>query len=388
MSVSYGIKSVLMMRWQSIGETSFGTNLDQNDARIAEGIGEKRKRVPCITQICGGETFCLALNDANQLIGWGSAFYGELGPEKATTEECHVICVRPHVLFPSFSLEWERIACGWHHAIAISKGCMYAWGSNAFDQIGRVSNSNSNSQLPNCIISPMRIAFSINVINVSAGFGHSLLLDQHHRLWTWGRNSNGELGLGQSFRDIKSVQSPQLVKATEEEPLHLIATGYAHSAAISLTGQLYTFGWGLYHQLGHGNSQDLHELTRIQAFDGIRDDQAVPIRITSVACGTWHTAVCTSSGDLYTWGWNENGQLGHLGKASKISPCVVSSQDAAIQTLLENVKDVVCGNRHTTALCEGGKVFHWGLQASSDEIDAHVIASGHSNSYILHINKD
>ncbi|CCI43295.1 unnamed protein product [Albugo candida] len=383
------------MRWRSIGQTSFGTDLNEDKSKSLEGTGSKRKRhsgiqISFITQICGGETFCIAMNDTNQLIGWGSAFYGELGAEdgiqgSTMNEEYQVICAKPHVLFPSSLLRWQRVACGWHHS-----GFLYAWGSNTYGQVGPFPpDPKSNSKLPNCVFTPNLVALPVAVIQVSAGFGHSMLLDQSHRLWTWGRNWYGELGLGEAFRDIKSVQTPQLVERTESQPIQLIAAGYAHSAAISLEfGQLYTFGWGLYHQLGHGTTENRHELTRIEAFDGIFDHQGSPLRIKTVACGMWHTAACTSSGDLYTWGWNQDGQLGHEAKASKLSPCVVSSQNPATQESLENVKDVVCGGRHTTALCKDGQVFHWGLQPSSNVKGVRAIASGHSNAYILPINKN
>lgn len=126
-----------MMRWRSIGQTSFGTDLNEDKSKSLEGTGSKRKRhsgiqISFITQICGGETFCIAMNDTNQLIGWGSAFYGELGAEdgiqgSTMNEEYQVICAKPHVLFPSSLLRWQRVACGWHHVLAvIDKGIFTA----------------------------------------------------------------------------------------------------------------------------------------------------------------------------------------------------------------------------------------------------------------------
>ena len=59
------------------------------------------------------------------------------------------------------------------------------------------------------------------------------------QVFSWGKNSHGQLGLGKEF---PSQASPQRVRSLEGIPLAQVAAGGAHSFALSLSGT--SFGWG------------------------------------------------------------------------------------------------------------------------------------------------
>lgn len=98
-------------------------------------------------------------------------------------------------------------------------------------------------------------------------------------------------------------------------------------------------------QLGLGTLEDHSDPIQIEALAGIN--------IVAIACGTWHCAVISKEGDLYTWGWNQNGQLGlpvHSAEKNKgvsvmASPHVVDFPDSNA-----NATKVACGKRHTIVL--------------------------------------
>uniref|UniRef100_A0A8C6HDX1 Uncharacterized protein n=1 Tax=Mus spicilegus TaxID=10103 RepID=A0A8C6HDX1_MUSSI len=79
----------------------------------------------------------------------------------------------------------------------------------------------------------------IKIIQVSCGHYHSLALSEGGHVFSWGRNSEGQLGLGKNSR---SQAIPQKVKSLEGIPLAQVAAGGTHSFALSLTGT--SFGWG------------------------------------------------------------------------------------------------------------------------------------------------
>lgn len=56
-------------------------------------------------------------------------------------------------------------------------------------------------------------------------------------------------------------------------------------------------------QLGHRDLESVQEFAR-------QVDSLAGLRVTLVAAGNWHSAAVTECGDLYTWGWNQSGQLG------------------------------------------------------------------------------
>lgn len=80
-----------------------------------------------------------------------------------------------------------------------------------------------------------------------------------------------------------------------------MACGHDHTLALTDKG-VYSYGYGGNGRLGHGSEMDEKRPRLIEALQGKE--------ITSVSCGGCHSAVLTSKGELYTWGWNHFGQLG------------------------------------------------------------------------------
>lgn len=93
-------------------------------------------------------------------------------------------------------------------------------------------------------------------------------------------------------------------------------------------------------QLGHSCLEDESEPKLIEALAGIK--------ILQIATGGWHSCALSEEGDLYTWGWNSNGQLGisEDNIAVQATPQVVTF-DGDVDA---NVRRVGCGMRHTVAL--------------------------------------
>ncbi|ETN60080.1 RCC1 domain containing 1 [Anopheles darlingi] len=95
----------------------------------------------------------------------------------------------------------------------------------------------------------------------------------------------------------KTVTFPRHVRVLK------IASGFEHSLLLTRNGDVYSWGSGLRGQLGNGEistSQDQPKL--IDALAGVK--------IVDIAAAGWHSAAVSAFGDLYTWGWNNQGQLG------------------------------------------------------------------------------
>lgn len=112
------------------------------------------------------------------------------------------------------------------------------------------------------------------------------------------------------------------------------------------SGDVYTFGEGKFGRLGHHSEHNQLYARTVDALVGKR--------VKQVACGGFHTAAVTESGEVYTWGGGEHGQLGHGDKVNKTVP-----------TLVESLKDkmvvqITCGWSHTVALTDDGEVYTWG----------------------------
>ncbi|KAL4138725.1 hypothetical protein PRIC2_002229 [Phytophthora ramorum] len=192
----------------------------------------------------------------------------------------------------------------------------------------------------------------VQVVSVAAGGMHSLATDANGRVWAWGSNEYGQLGISS---EVEQLHTPALVLLPSDVRIHHIAAGWAHSAMVSTTGEVFTFGWGLYNQLGHGSTQNERQPTAVDALQGLDS------KIEQVECGNWHTAALTLSGDLYTWGWGKDGQLGlETSVATQVLPRVVTVTGSALSDDAQDVLSLACGHRFTLALCRDGTVQYWG----------------------------
>ena len=108
-------------------------------------------------------------------------------------------------------------------------------------------------------------------------------------VFTWGRGEDGQLGLG----DTSDQDEPTYVDALRGVGVRQIACGSGHTVVLSTEGEVYTWGRGDDGRLGHGDNgwKYVPRITRSLA------GQVV----TQVTCGSYHTAAVTGNGDLYTW---------------------------------------------------------------------------------------
>lgn len=195
-------------------------------------------------------------------------------------------------------------------------------------------------------------------VSLALGSEHAVLLTSDGTVYSWGSGSHGQLGHGA----LTSQEEPQVVEAVWGVPIRAVSAGNWHSASVSAGGDLYMWGWNESGQLGlpsrgleeekrrrksSGNTeQPINEdekkeadvFISIQAFPALVDVPYVS-EISSISCGSRHTAAVTGTGDLYTWGWGHYGQLGHGTENSTDEPTLVDYFPSHHMC----VKDVICG---------------------------------------------
>ena len=87
---------------------------------------------------------------------------------------------------------------------------------------------------------------------------------------------------------------PRIVQSLTGLDIAQVTCGSYHTAAVCTSGDLYTWGGGIYGKLGHGNESGHSTPKRVEGLVGLG--------VCQIACGSRHTAVVTSTGALYTWG--------------------------------------------------------------------------------------
>lgn len=115
-------------------------------------------------------------------------------------------------------------------------------------------------------------------------------------MYAWGSNAYGQLGLGPF---IQESPYPQIVTSLAFKKIVDVIAGQYHSLALTSGGQVYTWGWGIHGQLGHGNCDNLYYPKLLQ----------FKYRIVQIAAGHAHSLILTNDGKLYGFGSNVFGQL-------------------------------------------------------------------------------
>ncbi|KAH0956259.1 hypothetical protein HN011_004911 [Eciton burchellii] len=156
--------------------------------------------------------------------------------------------------------------------------------------------------------------------------------------------------LGRVFRSLKLINTPERVKFID------IASGFEHAVLLAENGDIYSMGRGARGQLGHNDLENYDDPELIEALAGLK--------VVHISAGGWHSAVVTNQGDLYTWGWNSNGELGIGTEEKRVCalPTLANFKDHRGENAEINVKRVECGNSFTVCLAGDGSF--WGCGSS------------------------
>ena len=224
-------------------------------------------------------------------------------------------------------------AAGYSHSAAITdSGELWTWGLNGYGQLGIGDTQDRHA--------PVKV--SVNgqkIVAASAGDSHTAAITDSGELWTWGYNGHGQLGVG----DTTDRHAPVKVSVNGQK-IVAVSAGDSHTAAITDSGELWTWGLNGYGQLGVGDTQDRHAPVKVSV-----NGQ----KIVAVSAGDWHTAAITDSGELWTWGYNGHGQLGVGDTTDRHAPVKVSVNG-------QKIVAVSAGDSHTAAITDSGELWTWG----------------------------
>ena len=213
-------------------------------------------------------------------------------------------------------------------------GGLWSWGRNSDGELG--DNSIADKSTP-----VQTITAGTNWKSVAGGSSHTAAIKTDGTLWLWGRNSYGELG----DNSIADKSSPvQTVLGGTDWKSVAGGSGARHTAAIKTDGTLWLWGGGLEGQLG--DNSIAHKSSPVQTVLGGTDWK-------SVVVGRFYTGAIKTDGTLWTWGSDFYGQLGDNSVVDKSTPVQVAGAGT-------NWKLMSAGVRHTAAIKTDGTLWVWG----------------------------
>ena len=268
-----------------------------------------------------------------KLFSFGQNSYGQLG-------QSNVIDLSSPVQVGT-DFNWSNISAKSQIAVATKDdGTLWGWGRNDWGQIGNESRVELSS--------PVQVGALTTWSKVAANQWACFFIKTNGELWVSGRNVDGCMGLNQdAFLSIYAISSPVQVGSQTWSSITTAAAGVdPFVLAIRTNGTLWAWGNNAKGQLGDGTVQYRSSPVQVGALT----------TWSKVSCGTYHTIAVKTDGTLWTWGGNQYGQLGIgvavAGTSYRSSPVQVGA--------LTTWSNPTGGNLFSAATTTSGTLWAWG----------------------------
>eukprot|EP00298_Acanthocystis_sp_HF-20_P018643 c22002_g8_i1.p1 GENE.c22002_g8_i1~~c22002_g8_i1.p1 ORF type:complete len:428 (-),score=185.23 c22002_g8_i1:139-1422(-) len=275
----------------------------------------------------------LILSEVGDVYSFGDGSTGQLGLGPTS------LMTTPHVIDQLPRKKIYMMSAGYAHAVAVTEtGEIYAWGNNAFGQLG-FRNVSVDFTYPSQVYS----LANTRIVYVCAGFAHTLAITDRGETYGWGSNDKGQLGL----EGFVATFTPTLITGLVGKKVVRVSCGYDVSIAVTDKGLVYTFGANNVGQLGLGHTRPMVGVNQVTALaDSV---------ITQAEAGWSHVLALDEQGVTYGWGDNT---LGQIGLGYKNSPVL---EVQAVERLRDKgVYFIAVGYFHNFALTDSGMVYGFG----------------------------
>ena len=236
-----------------------------------------------------------------------------------------------------------------------------SWGNDTYSEVG-VGDVGQNATVPVEVCntgqaSPCSQYFT-TFSSIAGGSSHAVGLTTSGTVYTWGLNDAGQLGLGTS----SSVGSPATLSGVSD--VIAVAGGADFSVGLTGGGNVYTVGGNEAGQLGSNISTGTGSSTPVEVCATSGCNGSYLGNITAIAAGNAFVLALSSTGNVYEWGADWDGQLGNgtTSPPSSSLPVEVCAHNATYPcgaSVLTGVTSIAANGEHALAV-SGGNVWTWG----------------------------
>ncbi|MCC8066848.1 MAG: hypothetical protein LIO94_07075 [Clostridiales bacterium] len=262
---------------------------------------------------------------------------------------------------------------GENHMLGVndSNNRVYTWGDNTYKQLGNQQAVQNGSS---AITSPSDSSFAssahlvaidsadYNFIDVASGTNHSIGIvvaesevdkATQGTVYAWGDNSKGQLGQGTATGSSAALLSVKKSDGTAITNAVAVAAAADYSMALTTDGTVYVWGDNTYGVAGSGSKGGT--VTYATAVSGITGDGTLT-SISSIAATKTNAVAVGTNGRVYSWGANDNGQIGDASYFERLYP--------VMQSDVTSIESVAAGIGFVVALSEEGNMYAWGANES------------------------
>ena len=268
------------------GQLGIGTRGAQHSRPEIVPIPQRSSADAVMTVSAGASPFACAVTGSGAVYCWGANRRGELGDSSVVSRPRPALV---HAPTPFVSVEaGDGMACALERA-----GRIYCWGNNESGGLGVGDTVVHRTPTP--------VDASDRFSQISAGSaGASCAITTRHKIRCWGENGAGELGNG----DLEPRARPTLILDRADREYTAVSVGNAFACAVSSMGRIFCWGANNVGQLGLGRAERTISSPTLAV--PLPDDE----EFVQVSAGFQSTCALTQSEHIYCWGSNRSGQLG------------------------------------------------------------------------------
>ena len=282
-------------------------------ARAVVGIPAAVAQADTARTTLPAESFTVARKSDGTVWSWGYNGEGQRGDGTTGTA---VTDTPTKVTLPTGAVAAE-LAVGGHHALVrLQNGDVYAWGRNTYGQLG-LGDTASHA-------TPTKVTLPRPAVAIAAGRDHSLVVLDDGSVCAFGLDDAGQLGVASRTQQLSPVNVAGISGVAR------VAAGNTHSLALKADGSVWAWGGNSAGQVGDGTLV----VRRLPVDTGLRGAVAI-------SAGADASFAFTSRRMVYAWGENSAGQLGRgtattadISTPAGIMLDVVSASASDVHTLL------------------------------------------------------
>ncbi|MGD2216952.1 MAG: Ig-like domain-containing protein [Gemmatimonadales bacterium] len=272
--------------YNDVGQLGDGTtaNYRENPAAVSGGHG-----FVSLAASTGGHTCGLKATGAAYC--WGNNDSGQLGDGSTTNRDTPVLV--------PVGRAFVSLTVGYFHTCGLTTGgAAFCWGGNWNGQLGAQSFETCDGW--DCSTVPMLVSGGQEFVSLAAGAAHTCGITADESAYCWGANEAGELGIGIISDVSEAFYTPEVVEGGHTYVS--IVAAYSYTCGLTSGGQAYCWGVNNRLQLGIGTNTGLVPTPTAVVGGHV---------FATITAGWNHACALTSGGDMYCWGANGDGQLGH-----------------------------------------------------------------------------
>ncbi|XP_031258491.1 uncharacterized protein LOC116116569 isoform X1 [Pistacia vera] len=283
---------------------------------------------------------------ATEVFSWGSGANYQLGTGNAHIQKlpCKVDSLHGSII--------KLVSAAKFHSVAVTtRGEIFTWGFGRGGRLGHPEFDIHSGQA--AVITPRQVTSglgSCRVKTIAAAKHHTILATEGGGVFTWGSNREGQLG----YTSVDTQPTPRRVSSLKSRII-AVAAANKHTAVVSESGEVFTWGCNREGQLGYGTSHSASNYTPrlVEYLKG-----KVLVGVAAAKC---HTLVLGVDGEVYTWGHRlvtpKRVLTARNLRKSGNTPLKFHRSERL------HVVAIAAGMVHSVALTDDGALFYW---ASSD----------------------